>query len=277
MRYSWLLVVLLVGPIQACRGQPEPDSPQAQAQAGSCYRSVPLERGGVYDRTEMCEALERNLNAFCDQPPMICGLEIADPALGLSLPDWDELDIEENMELLEDLVRGKWLRFQLDNPGITDRAWSYVTEALADPVRRAGSTVRIANVDLMNRGVADTVYAVDTGTCPSSLESGVKGGPEIFLAQDARVMRDQVWKGRAEQGLVPYFGAAQLTPYARDIFRFEGRSYLFAWVFDPYVTELVAPSTLVSMDTDPELGGFALYQVCGFEYNGLNSIAGGEQ
>jgi hypothetical protein len=233
---------------------------------GSCYESTPVTFARGPDRVELCEALERNLNAFCDSPPMVCGLELSTEELGLELPEWRELDTQENMDVLEDLVKGKWLRVQSNNPGLTDRIWSQVSAELEDSEPGEPATVSMTAVDIMNRGALDTVYALDTGTCQLARDEGFKYGPRIFVQQDAEVMRNPEWRARAEQGQPPYPGSSQLGTYPFDVFRFQGRTYQFRWESRPSVIELVAPPSLESMDVDPQISGLAVFTVCEFNY-----------
>jgi hypothetical protein len=234
----------------------------------SCYRTVPVETVPIYDRTDMCEALARNLNAFCDRPPMICGLEIADPTLGLALPEWQELDIEENMELLEDLVRGAALR--PGDPG--DLAWANLLNALRNPDPGEVPTLRTAEIDIMNRGELDTVYSLDLGKCATSRRDNLSHGPALYLHQHAEVERDPAWRARAENGLIPFPGARQLSPSPWVPFIFQGRTFLYSWSLKPTAGELVAPPSLTSMDVDPQSNGLGASTVCQIEYERANSI-----
>ncbi|MDI1278939.1 hypothetical protein [Methylobacter sp.] len=136
----------------------------AQVPTKKCYTLRPIvDSGKVLPIEPVCQVLEKNLNQFCDQPPMACGLKIAPEFRNrLSLPTWTPLDPEANRALIEEFIRAPWQ----DAPdGSDERRW----QEERDEIEKAFSEKHIgfseAQLDLYNLGKKGTAYRLDYGDC----------------------------------------------------------------------------------------------------------------
>ena len=213
----------------------------------------------------MCKALAENLNQFCESGPMVCGLQISSTS-AFTVPDWTRLDVNQNLPLVERLIRGKDVRLERYNPGISDRDWSLVSTAVQD-TSRGPASLMVADVDLMNRGTPERIYALTTDRCEVAQDQKIKLDPKILLARDAEVLTNPAWRQAAEAGDPPYPGADQLTRYPKDIFFYDGRAYLFEWTSAPSVEELTS-TTVRAAPQDGNVEFVGVTRVCEFRYVG---------
>lgn len=133
------------------------------AQARDCYVNRSLVRN---DKTlpiePVCRAMAKNLNRFCDQPPMVCGLKIHHAyQRQFSLPEWKP--VPPDMALIEAFIRAPWRMPQTTQ--FEDNAWNrekrQVTAALADNRLQFAA----AQVDIYNLGKKELTYRLDFGDC----------------------------------------------------------------------------------------------------------------
>jgi hypothetical protein len=108
---------------------------------GYVYSDVP---GGV------CEAYEKNLARFADEPyGMACGRKL-DPALGFTRPKWERLDPWKHQDLMKDIRRvHDWNR----PADIDPNDW----EGLLKRVIEWGLVVELARVDLDGDGKSENL------------------------------------------------------------------------------------------------------------------------
>ena len=67
-----------------------------------CYRLI----SGKEDL--MCRLFLQNLNSFCNEPGMVCERKIhPDFAKYFTLPNWEEVDLTENLEIIADYVKAQ--------------------------------------------------------------------------------------------------------------------------------------------------------------------------
>jgi hypothetical protein len=68
--------------------------------ANKCYKLISGKDN------EMCRLYERNLNRFCNEPPMVCDRKIhPDFAQYFSFPKWEEVDVEKNLHIIEAYIK----------------------------------------------------------------------------------------------------------------------------------------------------------------------------
>lgn len=140
----------------------------AQASGTSCYALAPImeEKGKIRPIEPICRVMEKNLNQFCDQPPMACGLKIAPEFRDkLTLPEWTPLDPEANRALIEEFIRAPWV----DSTNLTQKDKDELWEEDRPKVEKAFAEKRItfsqAQLDLYNLGQAQLAYRLDYGNC----------------------------------------------------------------------------------------------------------------
>ncbi len=81
-----------------------------QGMAEDCYLPKPVLIDGKERPNEpVCEVLAKNLNRFCDSPPMVCRLKIhPDFSQDLALPDWKPLAHQTDLRRIEEFIRAPW-------------------------------------------------------------------------------------------------------------------------------------------------------------------------
>jgi hypothetical protein len=232
----------------------------------------------------MCLELEKNLNEFCGEQPMVCALKISPRYPKLTLPKWTALDVERNMDLIERLVRGSLLHTVKHSPRASDYNWAMLRDRIAKYAPAGQASLSRARIDLANGGAREVIYRVDTGLCPDlnfgtaandpewkeiianlkSDERHIKTDPLVFSERHAQILDNPEWRALAESGSEPFEAAYELTDVA-DIFYYEGRAFKFEWDSGPRVQEVNTFRDKWPETTD------SVYQVtvCQFKYTDI--------
>lgn len=144
---------------------------------GNCYTLKPSSQGkGDYETVRVdnngkvppiepvCQAMEANLNLFCDQPPMACELMVA-PGFQqqITFPAWVPLDPEANLALIEEFVRAPWENGVVK--GASQRRWDEERPQIEAALVAKRLTFSKAQLDLYNLGRMQPAYRLDFGTC----------------------------------------------------------------------------------------------------------------
>lgn len=197
----------------------------AQVQTKKCYTPLPIvDSGKVLAIEPVCRILEKNLNQFCDQPPMACGLKIAPEFRNrLSLPTWTPLDPEANRALIEEFIRAPWQN--VSTVDADKRIW----QEERDEIEKAFSEKRIgfseAQLDLYNLNKTGTVYRLDYGNCEAD-NPQFKNRPRW----DRKINPAQVKIQHAPNVIRPLFEQyfpLQHSPF-NEVLLFDGKIYDFA-------------------------------------------------
>lgn len=143
---------------------------------GQCYVLKPLAisedmlqldaDGNVQTIEPVCQAMEENLNQFCDQPPMVCGLKVA-PRFQqqITVPEWLSLDPEANRALIEEFIRAPWQG--ASDKETEQRIWEHERPKVESALAAKRLTFSETRLDLYNLGRAQLAYRLDYGTCNS--------------------------------------------------------------------------------------------------------------
>jgi uncharacterized protein len=131
-----------------------------------CYWLEPPRKDSAGKRPPVepiCHAMEANLNQFCDQPPMVCGLKIAPKfSQQLTLPSWVPLDLEANRALIKEFVHapdeGRKNQY-------SEALWVEKQSQLDAAFAKGHITFAQAQLDLYNLGKPQTAYRLDYGNC----------------------------------------------------------------------------------------------------------------
>ena len=142
---------------------------------GQCYVLKPLSDdkdnpqldadGNVQTIDPVCLAMEENLNQFCDQPPMVCGLQVA-PRFRqqITFPEWSPLDPEANRSLIEEFFRAPWQDARIPEQNKL-RLWEEERPKVEAALAAKRLTFSEARLDLFNVGKEQLTYRLDYGTC----------------------------------------------------------------------------------------------------------------
>jgi hypothetical protein len=129
--------------------------------ARTCYTLKDEDRGA---KERVCKVMEENLNRFCDEPPMVCGLQIA-PEFSkmLKIPGWERIDFALNRKKVEEIL----LRQSLESHHNDDKVRLFnEANGVYEDARRRG-TLRISKsyLDLFNIKKKHVAYRIDFGNC----------------------------------------------------------------------------------------------------------------
>jgi len=132
---------------------------------GQCYIPMPiLDANGYVEPIEpVCQAMEINLNQFCEQPPMVCQLKVAPEfQKRITFPKWKALEPHKNIALIEEFIRAPWV----DRP-IEESIWKKEKEKIDASIASKRLSFSESKLDLYNLGKDQTSYRLDYGTCYS--------------------------------------------------------------------------------------------------------------
>jgi len=134
--------------------------------AGMCYTAVPVPdtKGKAMPIEPVCRGLEENLNAFCDEPPVVCGLRVAPKfASEFTFPAWQPVALDGGLDLVESIVRAQWPSSASEQ--VKDDVWKDYRAVLAPALAGGRLTVASADLDLFQLDRAYKTYRIDAGNC----------------------------------------------------------------------------------------------------------------
>jgi hypothetical protein len=134
--------------------------------AGSCYTAIPLtdQAGNAIPIEPVCRVLEQNLNQFCEEPPLVCGLKISPQFRDrIERPVWTPVSTDNGVGLVESIVRAQWGRFGLSSS--FDRIWEERRPIIEESVQEGRLRVSSAAIDLFQVGRSVEAYRIDPGDC----------------------------------------------------------------------------------------------------------------
>ncbi|MBI5556782.1 MAG: DUF1311 domain-containing protein [Deltaproteobacteria bacterium] len=120
--------------------------------------------GNVQTIEPVCQAMEENLNQFCDQPPMVCGLQVAPRFQQLiTFPEWTPLGPEANLVLIEEFIKAP--REDSPNKKAPQKMWEAERPKIEAALAAKRLTFSEARLDIFNLGTLQLAYRLDYGTC----------------------------------------------------------------------------------------------------------------
>lgn len=207
--------------------------------SGGCYTAVPIRDAGLNDLPiePVCRVLEQNLNQFCAEPPLVCGIKIAPQFESeLTLPTWTPVDLGGRLDLVEATVRAQW---QGTTPTAPDVIWAERQPALERALAEERLSVSSAEIDLFQVGRPSRLYRIDPGDC--EINNGERLRPDRPDYWDQRL----VWSGvrvlpTAEslaQLLETFRMLGRETPNG-DALLFRGRAYTYLMSGNTYPADV---------------------------------------
>lgn len=139
----------------------------ALVQTPGCYTLQPVKEGKKVRPIEpVCEVMEKNLNRFCDQPPMACGLKIApEYRHQILLPYWIPMDHPEGYPgLIEEFIRMPWQEPHTHQQEVETELQEELTK-IEQALTENRLSFSTAELDLYNLGKPQTAYRLDYGDC----------------------------------------------------------------------------------------------------------------
>lgn len=241
---------------------------------GVCYTLRPLEDGSGHISVDalgnlpviepVCQAMEENLNQFCDQPPMVCELKVSPRFQGqITFPEWVPLDPKVNLALIEEFIRAPW------EEGLDKKTPKEIWEAERLKVEAALAANRLtfskAQLDLYNLGKLQPAYRLDYGTCkiynpgPTQRWIDPAGSMGIEIQQAPEVIRPLFQKYLSNDN-----GTASET------FLYGGQTYTY-WMVGGVKTRQMFYVNRHEKFIIPGASkvGLHMKNICGFEYQAI--------
>ena len=137
---------------------------EAQVKRPGCYTLEPILDGGMSGNVRpiepVCIVLEQNLNRFCDQPPMVCGLKIAPEFRDkITLPTWMPIESKNKLALIEAFIRAPW-QVVVDK-NVSNQMWNQERPDIEKAFKNKRLSFMQSNLDLYNLGKAQPAYRLD--------------------------------------------------------------------------------------------------------------------
>lgn len=186
-----------------------------------CYKLV------VGKRFAMCREFEKNLNRYCDEPPMMCRFKI-NPDFGkdFSTPKWEGLDPAKNLDLVTQIMLSHYNAPSVAihpenvncNQECAEREWQRVKPGYMEGIRAGRVVLSRARFDLNHDGTPELVYRLSGSQCsPDDLGSGHQYF--TLMVMDER-------NGKEDPDFATYHNAGV------DILLYQGRAHLVDWRSD---------------------------------------------
>jgi uncharacterized protein len=191
-----------------------------------CYWLEPPRKDSAGKRPpveSICHALEKNLNQFCDQPPMVCGLKIAPKfSKQFMLPSWKSVE-NVNPAMIEEFIRAPWMDSSLKKED-KDALWEEERPKIEAAFAKKRLTFSKAQLDLYNLGKAQTVYRLDYGNCQADnpqLKDPAEWGMAIHYAEVKTQHAPEIVRSLFKEYFPLQHGSLN------DVFLYEGKVYDF--------------------------------------------------
>lgn len=218
----------------------------AQASGKGCYALAPImeDKDKIRPIEPICHVMEKNLNRFCDQPPMACGLKIAPEFHDqLTLPEWTPLDPEANRALIEAFIRAPWV----DEPSVTqkrkDELWEEERPKIEKAFDEKSITFSQARLDLYNLGQAQLAYRLDYNNCQAlnpSFRNRKNWGKQRTVSAPVQIQHAP----EIVRELFKQYFPLEHSPLS-DVFLYDGKVYDYwmlgtgaTWKYPPEFVEL---------------------------------------
>lgn len=169
----------------------------------------------------ICRVMEQNLNQFCNQPPMVCGLKIAPKfSQQFTLPTWTPLDPEANRTLIEEFLQAP---YEVRRNQYSDAVWAEEQPKLKAAFAKKRITFAQAQLDLYSLGKTQTAYRLDYGNCQADnpqLNDPARWGEAIHHAEIKTQHAPEVIRQLYRE----YFSVDR---HLAEVFLYEGQVYDF--------------------------------------------------
>lgn len=135
---------------------------------GNCYTLfLPLmhKGGGIKPIEPICQIMEKNLNQYCEQPPMACEIKIS-PIFNekVALPNWrpveESVNLSDFKKSLRTSVKHKKMKME-DEEGLLEN----LNRNLVVTDAEKKISITMAKLDIYNLGEVKAAYRVDYGNC----------------------------------------------------------------------------------------------------------------
>lgn len=241
---------------------------------GKCYWLEPPikdKEGKRHPIEPICREMERNLNHFCNQPPMVCGLKIAPEFRHeFTLPTWTPLNIQTNHELIQEFVHAP---NEVRRNQYSGAVWAQDQSQLDAAFVSGRMTFSKGVLDLYGLGKPQTTYRLDYGNCQAD-NPQLKNPSQWGKAIHAPKIRTQYAPETVRSLFTEYFS---VDTYLNEVFLYKGRVYDF--IMDGSINQAVGTDDYNQMlinrhdqRTDPSGLSLWMNNICTFNYEPLKGL-----
>lgn len=168
---------------------------------------------------EVCREYGKNLNSFKHlKHAMVCERKLNPKFTDFRKPEWKELDVWENRELVRKMDRFLWHSRRKSHQEAFDKNTAQWLEKLKERIKNHEIALHLTCVDIDNNGKLDNVIQYDMGTCSDTDESNFSSP----LGQRLAVFNDDMTA--VNEHLSNFTKVFRLG-----IFTYKGRTYLDYW------------------------------------------------
>ncbi len=192
-------------------------------QTHKCYWLEPPIKNDLGKRAPVepiCRVLDENLNQFCNEPPMVCGLKVAPKFKEkIIFPDWKAV-ANPNPAMIEELLMAPWAN---ENSDSKKTLWNEQRPDMDTAFAEKRLKLSEAEIDLYNLGKAQTAYRLDYGNCEAinpQLKERQKWGQASHVANILTLMAPIIFH-QLQKDYSIWFDLS------REVFLYDGKIYFY--------------------------------------------------
>jgi hypothetical protein len=200
--------------------------------AGNCYKAEPVKGPDGKPIAKLiepvCRALEKNLNEFCDEPPLVCSLKIHPKyRRTLALPKWETVELDGGMALVEEFIRAPWKTAH--DQQASQRIWDDERPGLEAAFQEGKLRVATSHLDLYQTGKPDKVYMLDLSSDCEQKNSHLTSNDRSEWAGEFESPKRRVYYApETIHSLERHFQSLFLTGLYGEIFLFRGKTFTYS-------------------------------------------------
>ena len=132
-------------------------------------------------KSKLGEEMEKNLNSFGNEPPMVCGCKINTNFSDLSLPDWKPVDIKNYINIIETQYKIRVKGYARLHKTTVDNLWKKYKSDLLERIASNQANAQEAYFDIDNSGDVEHVIRVLLYKCKFGKQSNYITGSHPYL------------------------------------------------------------------------------------------------
>lgn len=202
------------------------------------------------DQYELCRDLERNLNTFKDEPPMVCGIRLNPEFEDFRVPAWEPMRAKDHVGLLKQMYWAKYSGLGGYTPEIIAEEWRKYLPELKQKIERGQVQIAKGHFDIEHDSDKESVVRLRDDGCDAVkyLMAFSPPDPNLFVL--------------STDGDVLYSGYDRMSRNSSDTFLYKGRTYLSSWGGITTSEDTV----LYVYETFEVFGEFGFQLVCRYDY-----------
>lgn len=209
-----------------------------QAIRAPCYRFMPerYNSGVVVNKEPVCEALLRNLNEYCAEPPMVCKFKIHPKyAKQFSQAQWKEIHPTPGIDEIERFIKAP--ETAIGRPDYAELAWHSYRPSIDSAIQRGSLKVDETYADPLNRGRNVRVLRVRTSQCTAKNFATPESDSTLMYRPDDSIIN------LAPEEYAHYTAGGHSGFQSGHLFRFNDQTFTFGVGGDQVGVNRAEPSS----------------------------------